>query len=676
MDGNHQSTESSRFAPRLRRSGWLVSGLAIVGVCLAYRWYAPADSASAQAPRQKSATQQKSAVKQATAIDRTRPAQANPAQPVAPQGSAAMAPKKNPLAATVNNEPISRDELGDECLLHYGGEVLESIVNRTLIMVSCQRRGITITDADVQAEIDRMAKKFQVGKDQWVKLLEKERGITPERYAHDIVWPTLALRELAKNQLQITRRELDEAYESEFGPGVKVRLIAIENPEKARAIHAQAVAKPDDFGALAKNHSQDANSASAYGLIQPIRRHLGDPKLEEVAFQMEKGAISPIVQVGNLHVFMKCEEHLPPPKGIDRAKVEPHLYDALRERKLRTAANDVFKQLQGEAQIENIYNDPVKRKQMPGVAAIINGHQITIRALADECLERYGDDVLEGAINRKIIDQAMRKRNAKLSDADIEAEIERAAVAMGKVDANGKADVAAWIESVTATEGITKDVYVRDEVWPSAALKKLVAGNVQVTPEDLQRGYEANYGPKVRCRAIVVNNQRRAQEIWDKAREAMPRDATPQAKEHALKVFGDLAAEYSIEVGSRSLRGEVPPVQKHGGQPVLEKEAFSLSAENPLSGILQVGSTYVILYYEGRTEPIDTNFNEVKKLLQADIHEKKMRVAMSKAFDNLKDNSHVDNYLTGEIRAAKKAAPDSPDAPPESGMPLPKVYKR
>jgi parvulin-like peptidyl-prolyl isomerase len=686
MDGNHQPIESSRFTRHLRQSSWLLSGLAIVGVCLAYRWYAPAGAASAQAPK----SAPKSAVRQATAIDRARPTQPK-AQPIAPQGSAATAPRKNPIAATVNNEPISRDDLGDECLLHYGAEVLESIVNRTLILVSCERRGITISDADVDAEIDRMAKKFQVGKDQWVKLLEKERGITPERYAHDIVWPTLALRELAKDQLQITRRELDQAYESEFGPGVKVRLIAIENPEKARAIHAEAIAKPEDFGALAKKHSQDANSASAYGLIQPIRRHLGDPKLEEVAFAMKKGEISQIVPVGNLQVFLKCEELLPPPKGIDRAKVEPHLYDALRERKLRTAANDVFKQLQGEAQVENIYNDPVKSKQMPGVAAIINGHQISIRELADECLDRYGDDVLEGTINRKIIDQAMRKRNAKLSDAEIEAEIERAAIAMGKVDANGKADVAAWLETVTANEGITKEVYVRDEVWPSAALKKLVSGSVQVTPEDMQRGYEANYGPKVRCRAIVLNNQRRAQEVWDKAREGMAQGeelaakeamakgkelAAKMGKEQAAKVFGDLAAEYSIEVGSRSLRGEVPPIQKHGGQPVLEKEAFSLSAENPLSGILQVGSTYVILMYEGRTEPIGTNFNEVKKLLQADIQEKKLRVAMSKAFDNLRDNSHVDNFLTGEIKAAKKAAPGSPDAPLETGMPLPKVHKR
>ena len=61
---------------------------------------------------------------------------------------------------------------------------------------------------------------------------------------------------------------------------------------------------------------------------------------------------------------------------------------------------------------------------------------------------------------------------------------------------------------------------MRDEVWPSVALKKLVGDNVEITQEDLQQGYEANYGPKVRCRAIVLNNQRRAQEVWEKAREA------------------------------------------------------------------------------------------------------------------------------------------------------------
>ncbi len=398
---------------------------------------------------------------------------------------------------------------------------------------------------------------------------------------------------------------------------------------------------------------------------------MGDPNLEQAAFALKKGEVSEIVQVGNLYVFVKCEEHLPATKGIDRAKVEPHLYDALRERKLRSASNDVFKQLQSEARVENIFNDPVKSQQMPGVAAIVNGHKISIRQLSEECLERYGDDVLDGTINRKIIEQALIKKHLKVDDAELHAEIERAALAMGKIDEQGRADVAGWLEYVTSQEGITKEIYLRDEVWPSAALKKLVDGAVMVTPEDMERGYEANYGKKVRCRAIVLNNQRRAQEVWDKAREALR-----EGREHGLKVFGDLAAEYSIEVGSRSLRGEVPPIQKYGGQPILEKEAFTLGPANPLSGIVQVGGTYVILLFEGYTKPIDTSFAEVKSLIYADIHEKKLRVAMAKAFESLKDNSQVDNFFTNEMKPKKKPLVQTPETAIETGLPIPKVHRR
>ena len=128
-----------------------------------------------------------------------------------------------------------------------------------------------------------------------------------------------------QDQLTVSRKELDEAYESEFGPAVKVRLIAHrqrrEGPPGACPGRGQARGVS---GRWPRSIRKDTNSASAYGLIQPIRRHLGDPKLEEAAFALKKGEISKIVQVGELYVFVKCEEHLPPTKGVDRAKVEPH----------------------------------------------------------------------------------------------------------------------------------------------------------------------------------------------------------------------------------------------------------------------------------------------------------------------------------------------------------------
>ena len=45
---------------------------------------------------------------------------------------------------------------------------------------------------------------------------------------------------------------------------------------------------------------------------------------------------------------------------------------------------------------------------MPGVAATINGGQIAMKQLADECVARHGKDVLEGEINRRLLDQELR----------------------------------------------------------------------------------------------------------------------------------------------------------------------------------------------------------------------------------------------------------------------------
>ncbi|CAN0330018.1 unnamed protein product, partial [Ectocarpus sp. 4 AP-2014] len=184
--------------------------------------------------------------------------------------------------------------------------------------------------------------------------------------------------------------------------------------------------------------------------------------------------------------------------------------------------------------------------------------------------------------------------------------------------------------------------YVRDSVWPSAALKKLTSGRVQITEEDLKKGFEANFGEKVRVRAIVMSSLRRAQEVWDKARE------TPTV-EH----FGDLAEQYSIEPSSRSLRGEVPPIRKFGGQPQLEEAAFAL-ADDELSGIVQVGDKFLILRSEGRAESIGVTLAEVRKELERDIFEKKLRLAMSQEFERIRSRARIDNYLAGTTQSPAK----------------------
>ena len=74
-----------------------------------------------------------------------------------------------------------------------------------MIAEYCRKHNVAVTSKEIDEEIDPMAKQFKLPKDQWLKLLEKERGIRREQYAQDIVWPTLALRKLAAAQLTVTR---------------------------------------------------------------------------------------------------------------------------------------------------------------------------------------------------------------------------------------------------------------------------------------------------------------------------------------------------------------------------------------------------------------------------------------------------------------------------------------
>ncbi|MCH8839216.1 MAG: peptidylprolyl isomerase [Planctomycetes bacterium] len=605
-------SRTARFTHWLRKTqiGWIVAAAVVLAVVLQFR-----------------------------DVEGPRPAKAVTAKPQAVGDRLpVVGHPQHDVMALVNGQDISRQALTNTCIQLHGEDVLESLVNKRLILNHCEKRGIAITPNDINAEIDRMAKRFKMGRQQWFELLERERGISPQEYARDIVWPTLALRKLAVSDLEVSPEEVQQEFEHQYGEMIQARLIAVGSIELAEKLHAQLTAEPDKFARLAIEHSIDINSASVGGLIQPIRRHVGDETIEREAFSLQKGQVSSILPVAEQFVILKCEGRIPP-RNVDRAKVEPQIVENIKDEKLRDVAQTLFAQLQTTATIQNVYNNPRLRQTMPGVVATVNGDRITTKELGQECLLRHGKEVLENEISRLLLEQSIKAAGFQVTEADLEAEVRHAAELAGMVDANGQVDLSQWFATVTEQQSISKSQYLKTAVWPSAALKKLTARQVQVTEEDLNKGFTANYGERVRCRAIVLGTMRRAQEVWDKAR-----------RNPSVEYFSDLAEEYSIEPTSKSLRGEVPPIQRFGGQPQLEQAAFGLEP-GQLSGIVQLGDKFLILRCEGRTERIDVDQAEVHDILYRDIYEKKLRLAMSEKFESIREHSRVDNYLAGTSHA-------------------------
>ncbi|MEO0530917.1 MAG: peptidyl-prolyl cis-trans isomerase [Planctomycetota bacterium] len=613
-------TSNARVNPRGGQRRWALAFAAVIviGASLIARGIVGGNEAEAQSPRQV--------------------AQASHRAPVADANLPEGGPPHD-VMAIVNGKDISRQALVQACVERHGEDVLEGLVNKSLIEHHCRKRGVTITPAEIEAEVDRMAKRFKLGREQWFELLKNQRGVDEEEYKRDILWPTLALRKLAADRVQPTDDEVQKAYETRFGPARRVRLIVVTDEAKAAQVQREAAARPADFPRLAMTHSQDVNSASIGGLIQPIRLHAGDPKVERVAM----GQVSNVIQAGDQFVILKCEG-IVPARNVPMAEVREELAEGIVEQKLRGVANTLFTRLQDTATIQNIYNDPKLREAMPGVVATVNGDKITMRQLGKECLVRHGEEVLEVEISHLLLQQALKGSGVTVSQSDMEGEMRHAAELAGVTGPDGSADLKRWIAMATTEQDLSYEQYVRDSVWPSAALKKLTSGRVEVTDDDMQKGFEANYGEKVRCRAIVMGSLRRAQEVWDKARQ-----------NPSLDYFGDLAEEYSIEPSSRSLRGEVPPVRRYSGQPQLEEAAFAL-ADGELSGIIQVADKFLILRSEGRTESIGVTLTEVRSELERDIFEKKLRLAMSGEFERIRSSARIDNYLAGTSQAPAKQA--------------------
>jgi parvulin-like peptidyl-prolyl isomerase len=564
----------------------------------------------------------------------------------------ASATANSSIVAVVNADPITADQLAEEAVRRYGVDMLDNMINRHLILQACMQAGIKVTDADVSAEIQRIAAKFNLPLDQYLKLLQDERDISPDQYAREVVWPMMALRRLVHDQVQVTDDEFNRAFLARYGESVKCRMIMVDKKDLAESLRARAMAAPAEFGALAKQYSQDEASASVRGLIPPIRRYTGDSRIEDVAFSLKENEVSEVLQLGDQWIVLQAVRHMPASNPAPQAMpaIREQIVDAIRDEKVRETASEMFAKLQKDAQVVKVLGDQAAMQANPGVAAIVNNQKVTIAQVAAECVKRHGSVVLDGEINRKLLTQALAKAKKTVTQEDLDAEVNRAAVAYGFVRPDGTANASAWIESVLAEGVATEELYYRDSVWPSVALAKLVEGNVNVTEDDLREGYESNYGPRVEILAIVLSDQRTAQKIWDMAR------SNPSEE-----FFGGLAEQYSIEPVSQSNFGKVPPLRKFGGQPALEKEAFSLKP-GELSGIVATGDKFIVMRCQGFTEPVVADFEAVREELMISLTEKKNRVAMGEMFDKLKQSAQVDNFFEVAKKSAKVASAVRPAA--------------
>jgi parvulin-like peptidyl-prolyl isomerase len=238
----------------------------------------------------------------ATAVVPTVPPQQT-AVPTSPLPATTAAPPAN-AAALVNNQPVPRQdyeaqvalavsalsqeqsfdaqtEEGKAALLQLSRQILDSMIDQVLIEQAAAREGVVVPMEKVETEMNRLIGEDAAKFDEWLK-------------ANDMT------RESFKAQLQ---RQLISAAFQEFIVGtsapeveqVHARHILVASETEAMDILVKLRAG-ESFGSLAQEYSQDRASKDQGGDLGFFPRGIMPVEIEQVAFALDPGQVSGIVQ--------------------------------------------------------------------------------------------------------------------------------------------------------------------------------------------------------------------------------------------------------------------------------------------------------------------------------------------------------------------------------------------
>jgi len=281
--------------------------------------------------------------------------------------------------AIVNGQIISRQQLADECVSRKGKEILELLINRTLVEQALRGRKLEVTAAEIDQEIESVAKRFGISREGWLRTLDKERSISPVQYARDIIYPAIALRKLCAGRVVVTPNDLKLAFEARFGEKLRCRMILVDKQVKAVAIWEELRKNPSGFEKVAQEQSMDTGSRGLGGLLaEPITRHAypttisdaafrqlvdGDPLDRDPSHKSKDGDFTgPIQAEETAWIILRRESIVPATRGADLKDelVRKETYEMIYEVKLKEVMGLVFQELIKKAAIENQLTGTVK----------------------------------------------------------------------------------------------------------------------------------------------------------------------------------------------------------------------------------------------------------------------------------------------------------------------------
>jgi peptidyl-prolyl cis-trans isomerase C len=301
-------------------------------------------------------------------------AAAVPAIPIVPSGPPAQ------VVAKVNGQPITRGELDftvkgmaqgrvpPEKHAEFRKGVLDSLIDQELVYQKAVASKVQVTPAEVNASIAQVRSNFP---DQ--KTFESELakdGMTmatvESMFRHNMVIDKY-IKTTVVGQVKVTQEDEAKFYQEnqdKMKHPEQVRAshillhIGKDTPpdqkaaQKAKAEEALAKARSgSDFGALAREYSQDPGSAQRGGDLGYFEKGRMVAPFDKAAFSMKVGAISDIVETDFGYHIIKVTDHRP--EGVTPIDdVRQKIHEYLASQKVQGEVQKLTASLRKQAKVE------------------------------------------------------------------------------------------------------------------------------------------------------------------------------------------------------------------------------------------------------------------------------------------------------------------------------------
>jgi hypothetical protein len=270
------------------------------------------------------------------------------------------------VAYIYGNIPITREELGEYLIARFGAQRIEFLINRRLVEMECQAKGIFVTDAEVESQLrDELRSLGNMSlKDFTVHILNRFNKTLYE-WKEDAIRPKLMLAKLCRPMVEVTQQDLRNAYESRYGPKVQCRWIVFAKTDKQyREKWAKISQSEAEFAAHAREQFIQ-ELAHKGGELPPVTMHFGDPRIEKAAFILKPGQVSACIEMEDgTHAVLKCDKHLPADDQKTFESVRLDLDKELKELKLDMKIKEYVTELRKQANPRVLITNQVRQADL------------------------------------------------------------------------------------------------------------------------------------------------------------------------------------------------------------------------------------------------------------------------------------------------------------------------